>query len=227
MPKGNDPVPDEQARHLIHGYYACVSFLDAQVGRLLDHLDKLKLREKTIVILIGDNGWKLGEHGSWSKCTNLELDVRVPLIISIPRQKSPGRRTNALVEFVDIYPTLCEVCGLQLPKLAHALEGSSFAPILENPQRPWKQAVFSQYPRGNIEIKDPDHWVMGYTMRTDRYRYTEWKRLSTGKVEARELYDHNRDPQENVNVAAEARYAKIVKELSEMMKRGWKGALPK
>lgn len=215
MPKGKEPVSDEQARHLIHGYYACVSFIDAQVGRLLTELAALKLKEKTIVILWGDHGWKLGEHASWCKHTNFENDANAPLIISVPGMKTGGRKTKALIEFVDIYPTLCELCGLKLPD--QPFDGCSFVPLLQNPGRSWKKAAFSQYSRGR---------VMGYTMRADRSRYTEWVLVETGKVLERELYDHEKDPQENINVVDDPKYTASVKRLEQMMKRGWKGALP-
>lgn len=215
MPKGNKPVSNEQARHLIHGYYACVSFIDAQVGRLLAELAALKLKEKTIVILWGDHGWKLGEHASWCKHTNFENDTNAPVIISVPGMKTAGRKTKALVEFVDIYPSLCDLCGLTLPD--QPFDGVSFVPLLQNPGRQWKKAAFSQYPRAG---------VMGYTMRTENFRYTEWKHVKTGKIPVRELYDHGKDPQENINVIDDPKYAEVVKKLEQMMKRGWKGALP-
>ena len=208
------PCPDELARQLMHGYYACVSYIDALVGRLLDELDRLDLRNNTLIILWGDHGWKLGEHASWCKHTNFELDTHVPLILSIPGMKTAGRRTRALTEYVDIYPTLCQACSLPVP--AH-LEGISVLPLVENPDRPWKKAAFSQYPRGK---------VMGYSMRTDRFRYTEWQDRNTGKVLARELYDHAEDPDENVNVASEPRYKRDVTRLSRMLAAGWRAALP-
>jgi len=216
MPKGNDSVTNEQARHLIHGYYACVSFLDAQVGRLMRQLETLHLKENTIVVLWGDNGWKLGTHSSWSKHTNYEDDTRVPLIINVPGMKIADQHTKALVEAVDIYPTLRELCGLKLP--AQLMEGTSFVPLLEKPERSWKKAVFSQYPR----VKN----VMGYAMRTKQYRYVEWRRLKTGVILQRELYDHETDPGENVNVIADRQYAAAIRELKQVMKHGWRGALP-
>jgi arylsulfatase A-like enzyme len=223
IPQGEKPVPDRLARHLIHGYYACASFIDAQVGRLMAELTRLRLADKTIIVLWGDHGWKLGEHGGWCKHTNFELDTRAPLIVSVPGMKAAGQRCQALVEFVDIYPTLCRLCGLKLPD--QPLEGCSFAPLLDNPGRKWKKAAFSQYPRGNLD--DINTITMGTSMRTDRYRYTEWKKLKTGKILASELYDHDIDPQENVNLAADPRYAEILKELEIMMKKGWKGSAPR
>ncbi len=222
VPKGREPLSDELARHLIHGYYACVSFIDAQVGCLLDELNRLKLRDKTVILLWGDHGWKLGEHASWCKHTNFELDTRAPLIMSVPGMKAAGQRTKALTEFVDIYPTLCEVCELGFPK--QQLEGTSFAPLLDDPNRDWKKAAFSQYPR--VSLENRNKMVMGYSMRTDRFRYTEWKHLKSGKILARELYDHSTDPQENVNIVDEPRCRAVLKDLEKMMKLGWKGALP-
>lgn len=214
MPK-KGPLSDEQARQLIHGYYACVSYTDAQVGRLLHELDRLGLRDETIVILWGDHGWKLGEHGGWCKHTNFENDTHVPLVISVPGMEDKKLRTKALVEYVDIYPSLSELCRLPIPQ---SLEGLSFVPLLENPTLPWKRAAFSQYPRGK---------VMGYSMKTSEFRYIEWQNRKTGEVTARELYDHHQDPAENKNVVNKPEYAAKVKELSEMLGRGWRGALPK
>jgi arylsulfatase A-like enzyme len=204
------PLTDEQARTLKHGYYACVSYMDAQLGRVLAELDRLGLREQTVVVLWGDHGWKLGEHGAWCKHTNFENDTHAPLICCVPGQKAAGRHTQALVEFVDIYPSLCELAGLPLPS---DLEGTSFAPLLDAPEQPWKKAAFSQYPRGG--------GVMGYSMRTDRYRLTRWLNRNGTEV-ARELYDHQNDPQENVNVADRPENKAVVEELTKQMQAGWK-----
>lgn len=216
------PVPEDMARHLLHGYYACVSFLDARVGRLMQQLDALHLKEKTIVVLWGDNGWKLGTHGSWCKHSNFEDDTRVPLIISVPGMKTAGRHTNALVESVDLYPALCELCGLDLPD--QPLEGTSLVPLLGQPDLPWKTAAFSQYPRG--DWNRIDSVVMGYAVRTNRYRYVEWRKFISRQLMGQELYDHQTDPGENVNVAAGPKYAAVIKELEQVLKRGWKGARP-
>jgi choline-sulfatase len=206
--------PDDYARHLKHGYYAAISFVDAQVGRLLDELEQQGLRENTIVVLWGDHGWKLGEHDAWAKHTNFENDTRAPLIISAPRMKQAGTKTDALVEFVDIYPTLAELASLPLPK---HLEGQSLKPLLIKPDRPWKDAAFSQYPR-KVGKKD----LMGYTMRTARYRYTKWvDRKDHSKVEAVELYDHETDPEENVNIAAQPNHAEIIQQLDAKWQDGW------
>ena len=217
IPRGH--LPDDLARQLKHGYYAAVSYMDAQVGRVLDELERLGLRDNTIIILWGDHGWKLGEHDAWCKHSNVENDTWAPLILSVPGMKNAGKHTDALVEFVDIYPTLADLAGLPLP--GH-LEGASFRPVLDDLNRPWKTAAFSQYPRpaGGKQL-------MGYTMRTDRYRFTAWvDRNDHSKVDAVELYDHQTDPQENVNIANEPENAALVKELTAKLNAGWKAALP-
>ena len=159
--------PTRTPLNLIHGYYACVSYVDAQVGRLLTELDRLGLRSNTVVIFWGDHGYQLGEHATWTKRTNWENATRVPLLISVPNQSSRGRTTDALVEFVDIYPSLAELCRLPLPP---KLEGTSFVPLLQDPARPWKTAAFSVYTKTTPELGKG----IGRAMRTDRYRLVEW-----------------------------------------------------
>ena len=208
-----ETIPDDLARQLKHGYYAAISYMDAQVGKLLDELDRLGLRENTIVILWGDHGWKLGEHSGWAKHSNTENDTNAPLILSAPGMKTPGITTDALVEFVDIYPSLVDLAGLKLP--AH-LEGTSFKPLLDEPKRPWKPAAFSQYPRDEL---------MGYSMRTDRHRFTVWvDSKDHSKVDAIELYDEQTDPQENTNIANDPANAALIAQLMEQWKKGWQGA---
>lgn len=206
------PVDEGTMRMLIHGYYACVSYTDAQVGRLMAELDRLGLRENTVVVLWGDHGWKLGDYGAWCKHTNLELDTHVPLILSVPRQKNAGGSTKALVEYVDVYPTLAEACGLPIPEQC---EGKSMLPLLDAPSRPWKQAAFSQYPRGRE--------MMGYTLRTERWRYTEWIHLPSGEVRERELYDHALTQVPTANLAGLPEHREVVVELTSMLAkgRGW------
>ncbi len=202
------PVDAKTMRMLIHGYYACVSYMDAQVGRVLAELDRLGLRENTAVILWGDHGWKLGDYGAWCKHTNLEIDTHVPMILSLPGQKNAAGATSALVEYVDIYPTLAEACGLEIPAQC---EGKSMLPLVEDPRRPWKAAAFSQYPRGAI---------MGYTMTTGRWRYTEWISRKTGEITARELYDHAASDIASVNLAELPQHAQTVRELSALLDKG-------
>ncbi|MBN1488691.1 MAG: sulfatase [Phycisphaerae bacterium] len=206
-------LPEGKDRELIRAYLACVSFTDAQIGRVLDELDRLGLRDKTIVVLWGDHGWHLGEHGMWCKHSNFEIATRVPMIFRTPQQPARGAMTDALSEFVDIYPTLCELVGLPIPT---GLEGASLAPLLAAPNRPWKKAAFSQYPRDK---------TMGYSMRTDRYRYTEWQSPGGG-VDSTELYDYETDPQGNVNLADKPEHKALAARLSQMLNAGWQDALP-
>jgi len=233
------PILPEQSREMIHGYYAAVSYVDALVGRLLDALDELGLRDDTIIMLWGDHGYMLGEHSLWGKLTNFEQSVRVPLIVSLPDGKGSGMKTNALVELTDMYPSLCDFAGLPLPD---HLEGTSFAPIMEDPDRPWKSAAFSQYlrrPFENYRIiplaipnlegygEYPQGGSMGYTMRTDRYRFTVWHSWKNkDEILAIELYDYMEDPQENVNIAGRMENKGLVATLMKQYKKGWRGALP-
>ncbi len=211
-------LSQDQARLLKHGYYACVSFIDAQIGRVLEALEHLKLRENTIVVLLGDHGWKLGEHGGWGKLTNFECDTRSTLIISAPGQPNAGGSTPALVELVDIYPTLCELAGLEKPQ---NLEGLSLVPLFQNPSRPWKTAVFSQFARGFFNR------FMGRAVRTDRYRYVEWRDRLDRRLVARELYDHETDPLENENIASMPGNEELLKRLAQTLSQGWQAAKPK
>lgn len=213
MPK-KGPLSDNQARTLIRGYKACVSYADAQIGRVLDELERLGLADRTVVVLWGDHGWHLGDHGLWCKHTNFESATRAPLVLASPALGG-GKRTRRLAEFVDIYPSTCELAGLPVPD--HC-EGTSLVPLMREPDRPWKSAAFSQYPRaGN---------VMGYSMRTDRYRFTHWQHRKTGEVVAVELYDHQEDPQENINLAAGSEHKDLVARLAKQLDAGWKAARP-
>ncbi len=224
----------ELSRTLIHGYRACVTYMDAQVGRVLDELDKLGLAENTTVVLWGDHGWHLGEQGIWAKQTNFELATRAPLIVRTPGKHAAGSSTSALVEMVDIYPTLCDLAGL--PKPEH-LEGTSFVPLIDQPNRSWKQAAFSQYPRPHNK---PNH-VLGRSIRTERYRFTRWTqtgntnagKASTAKANAAkpnetvalELYDHLLDPNETVNIA-DTVDSGLIRQLTKQLNKGWRGAVP-
>jgi iduronate 2-sulfatase len=215
IPKGSENLDDSLARTLKHGYYASVSYIDAQIGRLLQGLENAGLSPNTIVILWGDHGWKLGEHGMWCKHTQFHLDNHVPLIVKTPKQIAGT--TDALVEFVDIYPSLCELAGLEKP--IH-LQGTSFTPLFENPNKPWKKAAFSYWPASNRT--NPDKVVMGYTIQTNRYRYTEWIRKSSGAVLARDLFDHQIDPDETRGIANDDENEDLIQELSVMLDDGWR-----
>jgi len=215
IPAKGEPFSPKLVRNLRHGYYAAVSYTDAQIGKVLAELDRLDLRKNTIVILWGDHGWKLGEHNAWCKHSNAENDTNSPLILSAPGMKKTGIRTKALVEFVDIYPTLADLAGIPAPAY---LEGVSAKPLLDNPERPWKNAAYSQYPRSE------NGGLMGYSMRTDRYRFTVWVKTSDKtQVDATELYDHQLDPQENTNLANDPAHAAEVARLMVQWRAGWQG----
>jgi len=194
----------EQALKMIHGYRASVSLVDVQVGRILEALEQTGLDENTLVVLWGDHGWKLGEYSDWNKHTNMETDTRVPLIVRAPGYDEA--RTDALVESIDIYPSLVELAGLPQPD---HLQGRSFVPLLNDSGRSWKQAALSQYDRGQ---------VMGYSLHTDRYRFVSWQKRSDPRwTQALELYDHRADPKETNNVAHNPEYAEVVQRMKTLL----------
>jgi len=189
-----------QIQHLRHGYYASISFLDAQVGKVLDAIDQGGHRENTIVVFMSDHGFHIGERGLWGKTTNFELDARVPLILADPRTiTSHGKVTLSLCELIDLYPTLIHLCGFQDQK-PERLEGKDLSPLLEDPECIIKKHAFTQHQQPFYASRD--QWqAIGYSIRTDQYRYTEWSSIQTGKVIARELYNHTEDPDEYRNLA--------------------------
>ena len=194
-----DPIPDEKQKELIHGYMACVSYVDAQIGMLLDKLDELGIADRTIICLWGDHGWHLGDHDMWCKHSNFEQAVRAPLIIAAPSQKAKGQHAEAPTAFVDIFPTLCELAGLPIPP---EVQGKSLVPMLNDPRASVREAALGQYPR-NMDGNS----VMGYTLRNKRYRYVKWIMMDyyqgerSGPLVATELYDFQHDPYETVNQA--------------------------
>lgn len=239
IPK-NGPIEGEFARTLKHAYLASVTYVDALLGKMIQALEEEGIRDNTIVILWSDHGWHLGDMGVWGKATNYEIATRVPLMISTPdmSDRIRGQQTDALVELVDMYPSLCELAGLETPQ---HVEGKSFVPLLENPNQAWKTAAYSQYPnpalrewaanpltpsmretyfgplieevegrimdqQGNQWERDLfEHHLMGYSMRTDQYRLVIWKdrRDPDASPIFLELYDHQTDPEERQNIAAE------------------------
>lgn len=184
------PLDDAKTRHLIHGYHAAVSFMDAQLGRVLDALDASGMAKNTVIVLWGDHGWHLGDHGMWCKHTNYEHAARIPLVVVAPGVAKAGAASKSLVETVDIYPTLCELAGLPLPA---KLDGKSFVAAIADPKAATKDAVFHVYPRNAL---------MGRAVRTDRYRLVEWKKIGDDPAKAQwELYDYQADPDETKNLA--------------------------
>ena len=203
------PIDDQTARHLRHGYYAAISYMDAQVGLVLDALEKEGLADNTVIVLWGDHGWQLGEHGLWHKHTNFELAARAPLLISVPGQKAAGRRSASLAEFIDIYPTLADLCGLPKPK---DVEGVSLKPVLDDAAAKVRPVAISQYPRS-----DAGKSLMGYSLRDDRWRLTLWRDRATNAIHATELYDEVGDPHETVNVAAKPEHAEVIARLTKFL----------
>lgn len=203
-------LSEAETRRLRHAYFASVSFIDAQVGLLLEALSDLGLADDTIVILWSDHGYKLGDYNAWSKMTNYEIDTRIPFIIRDPRAKANGQRCRQLIESLDVFPTVCELTGVPLPQV---LEGKSAAPLLDDPNLPHIDAAFSQY------IRDGQ---IGNAIRTDRWRYVEWRQLQNGNIEHRELYDHTDDPGETQNVieAHEAEAAQLSERMRQTLTTG-------
>ncbi|HSH95741.1 MAG TPA: sulfatase, partial [Roseimicrobium sp.] len=184
-----------QAAEIRHGYFANISYFDAMLGKVLDALERSGVADRTIITFVGDHGYHLGEHDLWGKTSNFELDARVPMLVSAPGNYAKDRRTSSMVELVDLFPTLVDLCGLPQPK---GLEGVSLKPVLLDPTKTVKPAAFSQHPRPSYFDREPDKQpkLMGYSVRTPDVRYTEWRDWKTGKVAARELYDARRDAAE-------------------------------
>ncbi len=184
-PKGE--ISTELQLDLIHAYAACISYVDAQVGKILDVLEAQDLRKNTTIVFWSDHGWHLGEHSAWGKMTNYEIATRVPFIISSPAHSNG--RTDSIAELVDLYPTLCDLAGLDSPK---HLEGESLLEVLQSPETKESSVARSQY----LRFKD----MMGKSLRTDQYRYTRWEKSGTGELVFDELYDHQNDPGETNNL---------------------------
>lgn len=221
-------------RRLLHAYYACISYVDAQVGKVLDALDENGLADNTIIVLFGDHGYHLGDHGLWNKMTNFENATRVPLMISAPGMKK-GVKSDAMVEFLDIFPTIAQLTGTPHPQ---QLDGVSLVPVLKNPNGKVKDYIMSQYSRTTTEdytinsdtdlkgkaeyLKDD---IMGYAIRDKRYRLVQWTKgfktydqFSPDKVIAVELFDYEKDPLETKNVAGDPAYAHVVKRLEKKLR---------
>jgi iduronate 2-sulfatase len=228
------PISEAQQRELIHAYAACVSYIDAQVGLLVQALEQAGVADNTIICLWGDHGWHLGEHGHWGKSTNYEDATRSPLIISAPGV-GKGVRTASLSEFLDVYPTLCELAGLPTP--SH-LAGKSLVPLMRNPGAQLHEAAITQSSTvdsqmsnqlvgGLINENAPINSHMGWTLRTSRYRYIEWRdavlngneHVFGSKPVGIELYDYEKDPLERENLAGKVEYQKVLQEHQDLFDR--------
>ncbi|CAH1794527.1 unnamed protein product [Owenia fusiformis] len=235
----NTKWPEYLVKNLRRAYYASVSYVDSLFGKIMAELDRLGLRDDTIVMFGSDHGYELYEHSAWCKHTNFEIATRTPLMIRAPGVTDKGVMSDHLVEYTDVYSTLVELAGLPaLPtcpkdssKVKACTEGTSLVPVMKNPNLPGKQSVFMQYPRNRGPRIGT---IMGYSMRTERYRYTEWVKFN-GKPDftpnwfllfASELYDHYVDPDENVNRAGVQAYASVKAQLSKTLHAGWRAQLP-
>lgn len=205
----NYGLSESDLKDCVRGYWASVSCLDAQVGQLLDTLERLGLADNTIVVFFSDHGFMLGEHGQWQKQMLFEESVRVPLIFAGPGITGRGAVPHT-VELLDVYPTLVELC--KLPRPRQRLEGKSLVPLLNDPQSEWNRPAYSQIQRGTDQARRQPI-VMGRSVRNDRWRYTEW---DDGKA-GRELYDHENDPREFTNLADDAAHAETVAEMKALL----------
>jgi uncharacterized sulfatase len=198
-------VGEEKAREALRAYYAAISFVDAQVGKVLDALDRLGLAENTIIVFWSDHGYHVGEHGLWMKQSLFEESARVPLVIAAPAQKGNAGVAPRPVELLDLYPTLADLAHLPPPG---GLHGASLRPLLEAPDAAWNRPAFTQVWRGTFP---------GHSVRTERWRYTEWDNGKKGV----ELYDHRSDPRELVNRAEDPQLAQVVTEMRALVRQNW------
>ena len=201
------PQPASRAE-AVAAYYSAITYMDAQVGVLLAQLDRLKLWDNTIVVLFSDHGFHLGDHGGlWAKLTLFEQSARTPLIIAAPQSKQAGKASPRVVELLDLYPTLAKLCNLPAPA---GLEGRSLVPLLQQPRANWPHAAYTM-----VYHEVGSDRIEGKSVRNERWRYTEWEAGRKGV----ELYDHDRDPREFNNLAAEPRYAKTVRAMKQLLER--------
>ena len=210
-------LSEEKQKELIHGYYACVSYIDDLVGRLIRKLDERGLKDNTVIVLWGDHGWHLGDHGMWCKHTNFEQATRSPLIISSPDIEG-DKQSDSPTEFVDVFPTLCELAGVDIPEY---IDGASLVPVMNNPKVKVKNFAVSQFQR------DSDFGELeGYAFRNERFRYVVWlpvkirtdHKYSDNKVVARELYDYEKDPMEKISVVDDPEYSEVVEYFRKQVK---------
>ena len=208
----------EQVAEMRHGYFANISYMDAQLGKVTAALEKEGLLDSTLIVFWGDHGYHIGEHGLWAKTSNFELDARVPLILAPPQARHAGASTSALVEMVDLFPTITALCAV--PD-APGLDGVSLVPLLNDPAASVKEAAYTQHPRPPYPDRTPRGRpeVMGVSVRTPAMRYTEWRDYDTGAVVARELYDHTRQEAEMNNGIAQPAYSAALEKARQLLHR--------
>jgi len=205
------PFPEPIARKTLHAYFACVSYIDSLVGDLIAALEETGEADNTIIALWSDHGYQLGDHGMWCKHTNFETSTRIPFILVDPRVKAQGQRTNARIELIDMYPTLANIAGIDLPT---GLDGKSLVALIDNPKA-WDTqdtVAFSQFHRAGNK---------GYSVRTKDFRYTEWRNAKTQTIVAQELYDHRNDPGENINVAESPERKHELQYVQKRLQKQW------
>ncbi|MEL6898349.1 MAG: sulfatase-like hydrolase/transferase, partial [Planctomycetota bacterium] len=234
IPRDQEFLDDATTRRLIHGYYAATSYMDAQVGKLLQALETLGLAKNTIIVLWGDHGWYVGDYGEWCKHSNYEIAARVPLIVHVPETLrddcSPGHSAR-MAELLDIYPTLCDLTGLSVPDHLH---GHSLVPLLQDPNRSWRPAAISQYVKnepiayrnksGKMVRRNSSN--LGTSVRTSRFRFTRWARRSDGEIRGEELVDFQNDPDSMVNVINDPDYRMVLPHLRALADQSATGTSP-
>ncbi len=223
--KDQKPLTPAQIAEMRHGYFANISYLDAQLGKVLDALDRSGAAERTIITFVGDHGYHIGEHQQWGKTSNFEYDAHVPFMIAMPGARAAGQHTQALAELVDFFPTLTAACGLPA---AAGLAGTSLLPILDDASASVKAAAFTQHPRPAYYDRSPGGVpeAMGCSVRTSRVRYTEWRDWKTGAVIARELYAHPGDEAELKNAIDRPDLADAQREAAELLAKNFPPTKP-
>ena len=209
-------MDDEEAQQIRRGYLAAISYMDEQVGRVLKELDRLELADSTVIVFWSDHGFHLGDHTLWAKTSNFELDARVPLLIVLPESliSSPAKESGSIVELLDLYPTLADLCGLPEPA---GLEGVTLRPLIDGSSGSVKDAALTQHPRPAYYRDSMD--AMGHSVRTPRWRYTEWTEVSSGDLIGAELYDHENDTTESVNRVDDPEFADEVRRHRELLRK--------
>lgn len=225
IPPDQVELTPAQVAEVRHGYFANISYLDAQLGKVLDALERSGRLDRTIILFVGDHGYHLGEHGLWAKNSNFELDSRVPCLIAPPQCRRAGERTAAIVELIDLFPTLVELCGLPMPD---GLEGLSLVPVLSDTTHAVKPAAFTQHPRPAYFDREPGGQpaAMGVSVRTAGVRYTEWRDWRDNAVLAREIYDHGQESDELVNRIDDPEWAAARTEAEAVLEAQFPRSIP-
>ena len=226
-PASSYRMSEDVIRKLRQGYYASVSYVDALLGDLFAHLIKIGIYDNTIIVIWGDHGWKLGDHNSWGKMTNYNIDLKVPVIIRYPNQENRGVKTDGMIELVDLFPSICELAGIDVPDY---LQGTSFVPLTTNPELNWKHATFSQFHRRPKVSADGKRY-MGYSINTKKYHLISWygwdsETGTRGDFKSNELYDKEFDRFETQNIADRLDMRDVIIKLSNQLSEGWRKALP-